>query len=918
VTMRVSLVLNGRAVEAEVEPAESLLLTLRERLGLTGAKPGCEAGHCGACTVLLDGAPVRSCLVPSGRLEAAVVETVEGVAAGGVLTALQEALVAHGGLQCGYCTSGVVMRMTALLRAEPRPGAERVRDALASNFCRCTGYEKIVESVLAATGNETADPAQAGPVGFRAVQKQGRAKVTGAQRYTTDLVAPGMLHARILRSPHAHAVIRGIDVSRARALPGVVDVITFEDVPEQRYNSAFRNPNDTEALRADERVLNEKARYDGDRIAAVAAETRQAAVEAIQLIEVDYEPLPAYTDPLAALLPGAVEIHEGTGNEAAQRVRYDQGDAAAALEGAPVRVSGTFRVASVQHANLEPKAVLASFDEESRLTIRATTQVPFHVRTVIAHALGIDESAVRVVAPDLGGGQGERSDPADEYVAVVLARRTGRPVKLVNTREEQFTSSRVRHPAVIESELGLREDGTLVARRTRATLGTGGYATMGYRVMYSLGLRSAALYRVPNLSYEGRVAYTNAPVAGGMRGFGSPQAAFALETQLDQAAARLGLDPLELRARNVVRPGDPYLDLDERWSVRSAAAVEGLRIAGERCQWAEKRRSLREPQPDGQLRGIGVAVGTHISTVMPFYRDHGDVAAILHENGVVVLYVGVPDTGTGSTTVFAQIAATELGLPLAQVRVETGDSELAPYDQGAHSSRTTYVAGGAVRLAAANLKAEILSEAETMLEAAAADLELRDGKISVRGTPTTRVTLSELAHWLRYESDHPRRLTAEGSQLPESVAPPFAVCVAEVAVDPRTGGVKVERMLEAIDCGRPINPMFVEGQLHGAIHMGIGAALCEELVFAEDGRLLTRSFGEYQLLRAPDMPAIETVILDSEEPTGPFGAKGLGEASVVPVAAAVSNAVAHAIGAWPTELPLTPKRVLALLGEELR
>ncbi len=616
--------LNGTRVSAPAGSATSLLRVLRERFGLTGAKPVCEQGACGACTVIVDGAPIRSCLYPVARLQDATVQTAEGLAEAGELTALQRAFAEHGALQCGYCTSGMLMRLTALLEAEPNADEARVREALGSNLCRCTGYEKIVEAVAATVGDAAPTAADApaatddrSGMGARVPQQRAWTLVTGEQRFASDMALQGMVHAKILRSPHPHGSIRSIDVSRAREAPGVVDVITFEDVPEQRYNSAFRNPNDAQTLRPDERVLNEKARYDGDRIAAVAAETAEAATAALAAIEVDYEPFPAYSDPVVALQPGATEIHEGTGNEATEAKTIEYGDPDAGWSEAEVTLEDTFRTQMVQHANLEPKTVIAEPTPDGRLTLYATTQVPFHVRTNIPKALGIPESDVRVVAIGMGGGQGERSDPADEYVAVLLARRLTRPVKIVNTREEQFTSTRVRHPAVIVSGLGAKRDGTLVARRTRSTIATGGYATMGYRVSLSLGIRSAALYRVPNVRYEGRVAYTNTPVGGGMRGFGSPQAAFAIESQLDELAELLEIDPIELRIRNLVRVGDPYLDLGPEWKLRSSAAVEGLELVRERTGWDRKRRELGGPAADGRLRGIGVALGSHISTVMP-------------------------------------------------------------------------------------------------------------------------------------------------------------------------------------------------------------------------------------------------------------------------------------------------------------
>ena len=906
--------LNGQARSLEVDHVVSLLNVLRNRFGLSGAKPVCEQGACGACTVIVDGEPVRSCLLPAARLEGKSIETVEGLAQGGELTALQSAFVRHGALQCGYCTSGMLMRLVALLREQPDPDEAAVRDALASNICRCTGYEKIVEAVLAAAAGEQAEPADGNSgMGARVPQQRAWTVVTGQERFATDMTLPGMLHAKILRSSHAHAEIRAIDTSAALELPGVVDVITAEDVPERLYNSAFRNPNDALTLRPDERILNDKARYDGDRIAAVVAESVETAIAALNLIRVDYAPLPFYIDPEDAIAPGATEIHAGTANAAAETKTIEFGDPGQAWEEADVRIEGTFRMPGVQHANLEAKTVIAVPTPDGRLTIYATTQVPFHVRTIVPMALGIPESDVRVIALGMGGGQGERSDPGDEYVAALLARRLNRPVKIANTREEQFTSTRVRHAAVVESGLAAKRDGTLTARRTKSVIATGGYATMGYRVSLSLGIRSAALYRVPNLSYEGRVAYTNTPVAGGMRGFGSPQAAFAIESQLDELADELEIDPIDLRARNLIGVGDEYLDLGEGWDVKSSAALEGLELVRERCDWDRKRVELGGLGEDGRFHGIGVAVGSHISTVMPYYRDHGHVQIQLGEDGEFVLQVGVPETGTGSTTIYAQLAAEELGIESSRVRVQTGDTDLAPYDQGAHSSRTTYVAGGAVQNAAAVIKDEILNAAGEMLEARPGDLEFDAGTVLVKGAPGTAVPVAKVAHWLRYESDRPRQLSAEGSNVPTNVAPPYAISVAEVSIEKDTGKLKVEDLTLAMDCGAPVNPMFVEGQLDGAIHMGVGSAISEELSFDDEGRLRTRSFADYQLLRAAEMPRIETIILDSHEPTGPFGAKGLGEASIVPIAPAVANAVAHAVEARARELPLTPERVLELI-----
>lgn len=911
----VNLALDGAPVSLTGSPVKSLLMALRDSGTTSVPKPGCEAGQCGACTVLLDGAPVRSCLVPVARAQGAKVTTASGLAKNDNAKSLLDRLVDRGAFQCGYCAPGIVARLHAHIDSGGGTDADSVREALKSNLCRCTGYQNLVDAVADwSNGAPPSTPEDRAGFGARIPQLDASRKAVGEHTYTTDMVMAGMLHGRILRSTVPHAAIRGINIDAAVKLPGVVAVITAADVPETTYTGAFRNPNDVQTLRADERVLNDRARFEGDRIAAVAAETPEAAQRALDAIHVEYDPLPASFDPVAALEDTATEIHAGTRNHAAEPVEFDIGDVETVGPQTAHVVAGSFRTAAVQHCNLEPKAALASWSPDGRLSLITNTQVPFHARKVLHQALGIDESLIRVHAPDMGGGQGERSDLGDEIVAVVLSQKTKRPVRWANSREEQFTSSRTRHAAAMEATIAADKDGNFVAREIQATVGTGAYAGMGYRVMKSLGIRSAAIYRTPNFRYRGRLAYTNLPNAGGMRGFGSPQGAFAMETLVDELAEKIGADPLDLRLRNLIREGDPYLDLGPEWKVGSARAADGIRQLAERFDWASKRAAWPSSREPRVWRGIGAAVGTHISTVMPYYRDHGNAYVDLHENGRYVIRTGAPDTGTGSSTVFAQLTAEELKTDARDIRVVTGDTDLAPYDQGAHSSRTTYVAGEAVRRAAVGLRDVIMSRAAEMLGVPLSLVRFTEEGISFEGDNLNRnLTVAEVDHWVRFESDRPEMLSGQGSFLPPSVAPPFAVCMAEVRVDPLTGRVHVDRVGEAIDCGKPVNPMFVEGQLHGAVAMGTGAALCEEYVVDEDGQLLTRDFASYQVLHATDLPAIETVIVSSHEPTGPHGAKGLGEASLVPVAAAISNAVAHAIGKFPREIPLTPERVLALI-----
>lgn len=744
-------------------------------------------------------------------------------------------------------------------------------------------------------------------VGQRLPRVDALGKAQGTTRYTSDLTLPGLLLGKFLRSPHPHAVLRGIDPRRARRVPGVRAVLTHADAPPQRYNSSYRMPKDKKVLRFDQRVLDDRVRFVGDKVAAVAAESEDAALEALELIQVEFEPLPVVTDPEEALQAGAPEIHPG-GNLAADPFVFAWGDVEQGFREADLVLEGRYELGTVQHANMENKSCLAAWGPDGRLTVWSATQVPFAVRHVLAMALGVSPQRVRVIAPPLGGGQGERSDMWDEDVCALLAKATGRPVRLSLSREEQFTSSRTRHGGVVCSKIGLKKDGTLVARSLKAVLNTGAYATMGARVAASFGVRTVALYRTPHVAYEGLLAYTNSPVAGGMRGFGSPQAGFVIETQLDEAAETLGIDPIELRMRNIVRKGDRYFNID--WKIHSCGVGEGLRALAERVGWTERRRRLPQESPNPLRRGIGVAIGNHISTVMPFFADFGEAILKLNEDGTVNLLSGVVDIGTGSSTILTQVVAEELGLCAEDVVVVTGDTDHTPLDMGSHSSRTTYVGGGAVLDAAKNLKRLILQEAAECLEAPAGEGVLENGGISVRGAPDRRITLKELAEALAF-GKVPRQLIATGHVTPQNMAPPYSVCVAEVEVDIESGVIRPLRILEAIDCGRAINPASVEGQLEGAIAMGLGYALTEELVIDRTGAVVNGTLMDYKLPSAIDLPATETFIVDSEEPTGPFGAKGLGEASLVPIAPAIANAVAHATGVRLRSLPLRPEALVA-------
>lgn len=761
-------------------------------------------------------------------------------------------------------------------------------------------------------------------VGVNVRKVDGLALAAGRPKFTLDMDVPGALIGKILRSPHAHAEIIGIDTSRAEAVPGVACILHHGNVERIPYTTAGQGW--PEPSPYDNFLFDRKVRFVGDRVAAVAAETEAAAEEALRLIEVEYKVLPAVLSPEEALAEGAPVIHD---EEDAEGIHDAQHNVAAAVDipvgdiekgfsESDVIVEATCEIPYSQHTALEPHCVIAYFDEDGRLVLRTSTQVPFHVRRIVARVVGLPLERIRVVKPRIGGGFGSKQEVILEPVAAALALRTGRPVRMALDRAEVFTSSRTRHPMRVRVKLGAKQDGRLHAIEMEALSNTGAYGAHSLTVLSNTGSKTLPLYnKAPHLWFHGQAVYTNLPVAGAYRGYGATQGYFALEVAMDMLAERLGMDPVELRLKNHIRTGETSPIFEKIGEgregkpqiVRSCALEECLRVGAEKIGWAEKRGEKR--RKGRWAYGVGMACSMQGSGITGI--DMAAATIMMNENGSFRLLVGATDIGTGSDTILAQLAAEILGVPVERISVYSSDTDFTPFDTGAYASSTTYVSGMAVVKAAQEVHEKILEVAAGMLEEPAQDLELSEGRV-VSAKTGKSVTLSEVGHRATYVVDQ-QHIIASASFVPPESPPPFAAFFCEVAVDTETGLVRVERFVAAADCGAPIHPRLAEGQLEGAVVQGIGHALTEELLFSPKGRCVNANLFDYKIPSALDVPDIEVVLVDSQEPTGPLGAKSIAEVGINGPLPAIANAIYDAVGVRLCRAPFTPARVLAALVE---
>lgn len=921
------------------------------------------------------------------------------------LSVIQQAFVESGAIQCGYCTPAMVLAAQALLVRNPDPTEAEVRAALSGILCRCTGYLKPVQAILraaailrgewvppitmpaAGSGPETAAPggepsaaewpAEGGPLsgapvtagrGSGNLEVQARVLpqiwttpetaarstvgkpekkvdavklVQGKPAFTDDFTMRNMLVAKVLHSPVAHARIKRIDVSRARALPGVAAVLTYKDIPRVAYSTAGQSDPIPGPL--DSFSLDEKVRFVGDRVAFVAAETEEIANKALELIDVEYEALPAVLDSREAMLPGAPILHDEPEyvnfadshpeRNVAAEIRIDIGDVEKGFAEADYIFEGDYEVPKVQQAHIEPHVAITYWDEDDRLVIRTSTQVPFHTRRILAPVLNLPVKRIRVIKPRIGGGFGGKQEILMEDVPAHLTIATGRPVRYEYTREEEFIAARSRHPMRIHMKTGVKKDGTITANEMYALSDTGAYGCHALTVTGNTGHKAMALYvgdgkfrKEPNIRFYADIVYTNTPPAGAFRGYGVPQGFWAVERHMEKIARELGLDPIAFRLKNALRPGELH-PFSTAWSEGREPVPEIVHTVGlEDCVrqgmaaigWDEKFGNPKWHEVEGKpylRRGIGVAMVMQ-GTAIP-YLDMGGASLKINDDGSFNLLIGATDLGTGSDTVLAQMAAEVLGVPTEDILVYSSDTDFTPFDKGAYASSTTYISGAAVSRAAEQVAERIRARAARMLEKDGGPVSPESIRLADRKAiaPDGRfVTLRDVALDSLHHADQ-EQIMAVASYMSPVSPPPFAAQFAEVTVDIETGQVTVDRLVMAVDSGVIVNPLTASGQIEGGMTQALGYAVCEEMRYDDHGRARERDLVDYHIFRADEMPELTTIFIETFEPSHPFGVKAVAEIPMDGVAPAVANAIYDACGAQVDVNPVTPERVWKALKE---
>ena len=1017
--MQISFSINNELKSFDVAPNETLLHTLRAN-GYFGVKHGCDNGECGACAVLVDDLPLNSCMVLTSQVGGKHITTIESI--GQVqdqgwkhtegLNPIQEAFVEVGAIQCGYCTPAMILAAKTLLDQTLTPTEDQVREVMSGVLCRCTGYVKPVQAVLLAAekirgeqGLEIKDwrlpvaPIQGLPempisnlpltqsstllaqtptmvvapavpttsvVGKPEKKVDGVKLVQGKPAFTDDMELRGMLYAKVLHSPVAHARIKNIDASRARMVEGVHAVLTYKDIPRVVYSTAGQSDPIPGPL--DSFSLDNKVRFVGDRVAFVAAESEEIAERALALIDVEYEALPAIIDSSDAMKPDAVRIHDEPEyvnffdvakpeKNIAAHINIELGNVAEGFSQADYVFEDEYVVPKVQQAHIEPHVVVTYWDENDRLVIRTSTQVPFHARRILAPVLNLPPKRIRVIKPRIGGGFGGKQEVLIEDVAAHLTIATGRPVRFEYTREEEFIAARSRHPMRVRMKTGVMKDGKIIANEMYALSDTGAYGCHALTVTGNTGQKTMNLYNAPNIKFEAHVVYTNTPPSGAYRGYGVPQGFFPLEVHIEKIANKLGFDPIEFRLKNAVKAGDE-LPMSKAWNEGRPPHPETIETCGlEECiaKGAEaigwKNDEGRKTEDGGKSSVIGrpsfvpewhtvpgkphLRRGQGIACVMQGtaipYLDMGGASIKINDDGSFNLLVGATDLGTGSDTVLAQLAAEILGCPLDDIIVYSSDTDFTPFDKGAYASSTTYISGGAVVKAAEQVAEQIRKVAVKMLDerrkTASRDesirppssvlrpeqLVLRDKKVIAPDGQF--VTLTDVAlESLHHKDQH--QIMAVASYVSPKSPPPFAAQYAQVLVDTETGQVTVEKLVMAVDSGVIVNPATASGQIEGGMTQALGYAVCEEMLYDKSGDSIVRQFGDYKIFAADEMPELQTIFVQTFEPSHPFGLKAVAEIPLDGVAPAVANAVHDAVGIWMNEIPMTPERVWKALHNE--
>jgi CO/xanthine dehydrogenase Mo-binding subunit/aerobic-type carbon monoxide dehydrogenase small subunit (CoxS/CutS family) len=898
--------INGKSFAAEPLPGQCLRTFLRS-LGWFGIKKGCDAGDCGACTVWLDGKPVHSCLLPAFRAEGREVTTLQGLASDGKLHPIQQAFLDAQAFQCGFCTAGMIMTSASL-------SEEAKKDLpfhLKGNLCRCTGYHAI-EDALRGVASVEGDKS-GHTCGASLANPNAEAIVTGNAHYTMDVATEGMLHLKVLRSPHAHARIKAIRKDKALAVPGVHAVFTWEDVPRRPYTTACHD--DYHVDPDDTYMLDNVARFVGQRIAAVVAETEGAAEEGCRLLEVDYELLPAVFDAEAALLPDAPSLHgdkavasriEDLGHNVFKKIAAEAGDVERGFAAADAVYEGTYSLPRVQHAHMETHGSIAWRSADDRVHVRTSTQTPHLVKTKLTYLFGMYPQQFHVFSEFVGGGFGGKQELLTEDLCVLATLKTGRPVKWEFTRSEQFTASTTRHPMNITIKLGAKKDGTLTAMHIHTVSNTGAYGNHAGEVLASSLGSAMATYRCANKKGTGYAVYTNTVPSGAFRGYGASQPAFAIECAIDELGRKLRIDPFTMRRKNMIQAHDPVHSI---WPFPHDGVIGSYGL--DQCldfveQALASGRGKKKPSGADWLEGRGVAI--HAQDCAPPTEHRSESHMTLRPDGTYHLSVGSAEFGNGIRNAQRQVAATVLNTRAAAVAMDFVDTDKNPYDTGTFASTGTSVATLGVQRAAEALRENLLDLAGQLTGVPVEQCKLEDGRVRCGERSLTLQQLHETAPL--HDKLHVGRKVYGSPRSTAFLAHGFRIAVHRV-----TGEIRILQSVQGYDAGTVLNPMQARGQLEGAIAQGIGTSLFERMTIDASGTVVNPTFRHYRIPAFADVPRSELFFAKTHDRYGPLGAKPLGEAPIIPVAPALGNALADATGIRFQSLPFSADRIFARLTE---
>ena len=925
---QISLTVNGQQHSLTVNPDETLADVLRKRLKLTGTKIGCEEAECGVCTVLVNGEPTLSCVYPAARADGKEIMTIEGLANTEdgklVLHPLQEAFVQHGAVQCGFCIPGQIMTSYALIKRNPDPSSEELRHALKDTLCRCAGYPTIENAILDAakalrTGEPIHPPHIPDSINAHNVVGKGRVrpdaieKVTGDAIYTDDLVFDNMLYARVRRAGVPHAILKKLDVSKAKALPGVVAVLTADDIPAEHNHGlvVFDWPVMV--------GIGERVRYVGDALAVVAAETQEIAEQALALIEAEFESQTVITNAVQSYQPDAPKLHE-FGN-LLKHIKVRKGNMEEGFAKADVVMEHTFHTAITDHAFLEPECSIAVPLEDGRMEVYVGSQIPYQDRTQVSRVMGWPEERVRIVGQLMGGGFGGKEDVMGQIHSAMLADATGRPVKLLFDRHESLVVHPKRHATQIKVKIGAMKDGCIVAAETELYGDTGAYASLGEKVMTRATTHSAGPYDIEHVRADCYAMYTNNPPAGAFRGFGVTQSAFAVETMMDRLAETLNIDPVELRRMNALHVG----------SITNTGQLLRDSVGLTECIDKVEAEMLKlnphpfKPQPvpgaEHLVRSWGFASAYKNTGLGGGAPDKSGAELELYDNGTFEIRSSAAELGQGLVSVMQLVVAEEMAVPPQQVKVLVMDTDLTPNGGPTTASRQTYVTGNASRYAAITLREAISRSMAERYDIPPEKIRFENGNVHVNGTT---LSYADVAREMKSMGQQPRALYEYEAPKTQPLgtggdmhfAFSFASQAAEVEVNTLTGEVRVLRVIAANDVGTAVNPLGLQGQVEGGVMMGLGNALTEKFI-VEDGYPVTDRLARYRIPSIVHTPEITSIVVEHPTADGPYGAKGVGEIVSIPTTPAITNAIYNAVGVRIDSLPVDQEQIAMELSKRL-